>query len=126
MKDFHNQHGPMEGWSSADFEYLLDLLVVVNAPGPVARMRLRLTLLMWTGAALPVYALGELLWAAKNRVSERLNTVMDRLDDRCSDSESACRQAGDHALVERASAVFERVSTVANSVGRIVARRVQG
>ncbi|MFI2764849.1 hypothetical protein ACH5A3_39470 [Streptomyces echinatus] len=126
VRNFHDHHGPMEGWSGDDFEHLLDLLVVVNAPGPLTRLRLRLTLLMWTGAAMPFYALGELLWAAQNRVSERLNTVMDRLDDRCSNIESACRQVGDHALVERVGAAFERISTVANSVGRTAARLVRG
>ncbi|MFF4173636.1 hypothetical protein [Streptomyces sp. NPDC001744] len=126
VKNFRDQHGPMDGWSSDDFEHLLDLLVAANAPGPLARLRLRLALLMWTGAAMPVYALGELLWAAKNQVSDRLTLVMDRLDDRCSDSESACRQAGDYALVERVSGVFEWISTAANSVGRRAARLVRG
>ncbi|MFD8268495.1 hypothetical protein [Streptomyces althioticus] len=125
VRAFYDQHGPMSGWSADDFERLLDLLVVVNTPGPLARLRLRLTLLMWTGAAMPFYALGELLWAAQNRVSARLNTVMDRLDDRCSNLESACRRAGDHALVERIGAAFEWISTTANSVGRIAARRVR-
>ncbi|MFF3958826.1 hypothetical protein ACFYY1_37325 [Streptomyces sp. NPDC001890] len=126
VKNFHDQHGPMDNWSGDDFEHLLDLLVVVNAPGPLARLRLRLTLLMWTGTAMPVYALSELLWAARHRVSQRLNSVMDRLDDRCSNVESACRQAGDHSLVENIGSVFEWVSTLANSVGRVAARRVQG
>ncbi|WP_331718709.1 hypothetical protein [Streptomyces sp. NBC_00212] len=126
VQHFHDQHGPMDDWSGEDFERLLDLLVAVNAPGPLARLRLRLTLLMWTGAAMPFYAFGELLWAAQNRVSERLNTVMDRLDDRCSTIESACRRAGDHALVERVGAAFEWVSAMANSVGRTAARRVRG
>ncbi|ORT54623.1 hypothetical protein [Streptomyces sp. CB03238] len=126
VRNFHDQHGPMDGWSADDFEHLLDLLVVANTPGPLARLRLRLTLLMWTGAAMPFYALGELLWAAQNRVSERLNKVMDRLDDRCSNIESECRQVGDHALVERVGAAFEWISTVANGVGRTAARRVRG
>ncbi|MFF0170246.1 hypothetical protein [Streptomyces prasinus] len=126
VQHFHDQHGPMDGWSGDDFEHLLDLLVVVNAPGPLARLRLRLTLLVWTGAAMPFYALGELLWAAQNRVSQRLNAVMDRLDDRCSNIESACRRAGDHALVERVGSTFEWISTMANFVGRTAARRVRG
>lgn len=126
VQHFRNQHGPMNGWSGDDFEHLLDLLVVVNAPGPLARLRLRLTLLMWSGVAMPFYALSELLWAAQNRVSQRLNTVMDRLDDRCSNIESACRRAGDYALVERVSTVFDWISTMANSVGRTAARRVRG
>lgn len=126
VQHFHDQHGPMDDWSGEDFECLLDLLVMVNAPGPVARLRLRLTLLMWTGAAMPFYALGELLWASQSKVSQRLNTVMDRLDDRCSNSEAACRQAGDSALVERVGRVFERISAMANSVGRTAARLVRG
>lgn len=126
VQKFHNQHGPMDHWSGDDFEQLLDLLAVVNAPGPLARLRLRLALLMWNGAAMPFYALSELLWAAQNRVSQRLNTVMDRLDDRCSDIESACRRAGDYALVERVGTVFDWISTMANSVGRAAARRVRG
>lgn len=126
VRRFHDQHGPMDCWSADDFEQLLDLLVVVNTPGPLARLRLRLTLLMWTGAAMPFYVLSELLWAVQNRVSERLNTVMDRLDDRCSNIESACRQVGDHALIERVGAAFERILITANSVGRAAARRVQG
>ncbi|MEV6147106.1 hypothetical protein [Streptomyces sp. NPDC051992] len=125
VQHFHDQHGPMDDWSGEDFERLLDLLVRVNAPGPLARMRLRLTLLMWTGATMPVYALSELLWAAQNKVSDRLNAVMDRLDDRCSTSESACKRAGDHALVERVGTVFEWISTLANSVGQTAARRVR-
>ncbi|MFI9311189.1 hypothetical protein [Streptomyces triculaminicus] len=126
VQHFHEQHGPMDGWSSEDFERLLDLLVVVNAPGPLARLRLRLTLLMWTVATMPFYALGELLWAAQSRVSQRLNSVMDRLDDRCSTIESACRRAGDHALVERVGRAFDWVSALANSVGRTAARHVRG
>ncbi|CUW33422.1 MULTISPECIES: hypothetical protein [Streptomyces] len=126
VQNFHDQHGPMDGWSGDDFEHLLDLLVVVNTPGQLARLRLRLTLLAWTGAAMPFYALGELLWAAQNRVSQRLNAVMDRLDDRCSNIESACKRAGDHALVERVGIAFEWISTVANSVGRTAARFVRG
>ncbi|MBX7471264.1 hypothetical protein K1Y80_34970 [Streptomyces sp. MAG02] len=126
VKHFHDQHGPMDDWSGEDFERLLDLLVVVNAPGLLARMHLRLTLLMWTGATMPIYALSELLWAAQNKVSQRLDTVMDRLDDRCSNSEAACRQIGDHLLIERIGAAFEWVSTTANSVGRTAARHVRG
>jgi len=126
VQHFHDQHGPMDDWSGEDFERLLDLLVVVNAPGLVARLRLRLTLLMWTGAAMPFYALGELLWAAQNKVSQRLNAVMDVLDDRCSNVESACKRAGDHALVEHMGRVFDSVSNVANFVGRKAARLVRG
>ncbi|RPK69896.1 hypothetical protein EES45_36325 [Streptomyces sp. ADI97-07] len=126
LKNFHAQHGPMDDWSGDDFEHLLDLLVVVNTPGPVARARLRLTLLVWTGAAMPVYALGELLWAVQNKVSRRVEAVMDRLDDRCSNIESACQWAGDDALIERIGRVFDLVSTVANSVGKKAARLVRG
>ncbi|WP_309049138.1 hypothetical protein [Streptomyces sp.] len=126
VQHFRDQHGPMDGWTADDFEHLLDLLVVVNTPGPLTRLRLRLTLLMWTGAAMPFYALSELLWATQNRVSERLTTVMDRLDDRCSNIEAACRRAGDYALVECVGAAIEWISTTANSVGRTAARRVRG
>lgn len=126
VQHFRDQHGPMDDWSADDFERLLDLLVVVNAPGPLARLRLRLTLLMWTGAAMPFYALGELLWAAQNKVSDRVEMVMDRLDDRCSTIESACKRAGDDALIEYIGRVFDLVSNVANSVGAKVARLVRG
>ncbi|MFD0253697.1 hypothetical protein ACFVGX_22585 [Streptomyces sp. NPDC127113] len=126
VKNFRDQHGPMEGWSGDDFEHLLDLLVVANVPGPLARFRLRLTLLMWTGAAMPFYALGELLWAAQNKVSDRIELVMDRLDDRCSTIESACKRAGDDALIEHIGRVFDLVSNVANSVGKKAARLVRG
>ncbi|MER6723369.1 hypothetical protein [Streptomyces halstedii] len=126
LKSFHQQHGPMDDWSGDDFEHLLDLLVVVNTPGPVARARLRLTLLMWTGAAMPVYALSELLRAAQNKVSGRVEAVMDRLDDRCSNIESACRRSGDDALIERIGRIFDLVSNVANSVGKKAARLVRG
>ncbi|GGO98367.1 hypothetical protein [Wenjunlia tyrosinilytica] len=114
VENFHNQHGPMDGWSGDDFEHLLDLLVVVNAPGPLARFRLRLALLAWTAATMPVYALAELLWSAQERVSERLNVAMDKLDDRCSKVESACKRAGDYALVEYVGRVFDSVSHAAN------------
>ncbi|MGW3253550.1 hypothetical protein ACWDCX_23690 [Streptomyces fungicidicus] len=126
VRRFHDQRGPMDGWSGDDFEHLLDLLVVVNTPGPLARFRLRLTLLMWTGATMPFYVLGELLWEMQNRIPEWLEKVTDWVDDRCSPIESACKRAGDHALVERASSAVEWVSTAANSVGRIAARRVRG
>ncbi|MFF3127780.1 hypothetical protein ACFVRD_37050 [Streptomyces sp. NPDC057908] len=126
VKNFREQHGPMEDWSGEDFDLLYDLLLVANTPGPVARLRLRLTLLMWTGATMPVYALSELLWAAQNKVSDRLNAAMDRLDDRCSNIESACKRAGDDALIERVGQVFDLVSNVANSVGRKAARLVRG
>ncbi|MEU3433068.1 hypothetical protein [Streptomyces sp. NPDC006863] len=126
VQRFNDQHGPMDDWSADDFERLLDLLVVVNAPGPLARLRLRLTLLMWTGAAMPFYALGELLWAAQNKVSHRIEKVMDHLDDRCSTIESACKRAGDDALIEHIGRVFDTVSNVANSVGKKAARLVRG
>lgn len=116
----------MEDWSGHDFEVFMDFIAVANRPGPLARLRLRLTLLVWTAAAMPFYAFGELLWAAQNRVSEPLNAVMDRLDDRCSDIESACRRAGDHALVEYVGRVFDFVSHVANSAGRKAARLARG
>ncbi|MFC7871991.1 hypothetical protein ACFUS2_12695 [[Kitasatospora] papulosa] len=126
VQRFNDQHGPMDEWSADDFERLLDLLVVVNVPGSLSRLRLRLTLLMWTGAAMPVYALGELLWAAQNKVSGRVEAVMDRLDDRCSNIESACQRAGDDALIERIGRVFDLISNVANSVGKKAARLVRG
>ncbi|MFY0516069.1 hypothetical protein ACOMD4_37640 [Streptomyces anulatus] len=126
LQRFHDQHGPMDYWSGDDFEYLLDLLFLVNAPGPLARFRLRLTLLMWTGVALPVYALNELLWAARNQGSSRIEAVIDRLDDRCSTAESACRRAGDDELIECIGRAFDLVSDVANAVGRMVARLVRG
>ncbi|NGO48647.1 hypothetical protein [Streptomyces ureilyticus] len=126
VKDFREQHGPMETWSAEKFDRLYDLLMVANAPGPVARLRLRLTLLMWTAAAMPFYAVAELLWAAQNKVSQRLNAVMDLLDDRCSNVESACKRAGDHALVEYVGRVFDSVSQSANFVGRLAARLVRG
>ncbi|MFE2684543.1 hypothetical protein [Streptomyces mirabilis] len=126
VQNFHDQHGPMDGWSGDDFEHLLDLLVIVNAPGPLARLRLRLTLLMWTGAAMPFYALSELLWSGWELLSPRLNAVMDRLDDRCSNIESACRQAGDHVLVEYIGLAFDAISRLANSAGRMAARLVRG
>ncbi|MFF8293624.1 hypothetical protein ACF068_31070 [Streptomyces sp. NPDC016309] len=126
VQHFHDQHGPMTDWSGDDYEHLLDLLVIVNTPGPLARLRLRLTLLSWAGAAIPFYALSELLWSGWERVSPRLNAVMDRLDDRCSNIESACKRAGDHALVEYVGRVFDAVSHAANAVGRMTARLVRG
>ncbi|MGA5598968.1 hypothetical protein ACPCSE_32530 [Streptomyces cellulosae] len=126
VRRFHDQHGPMDGWSADDFEHLLDLLVVVNTPGLLARLRLRLALLMWTGAAMPFYALGELLWEVQHRIPERLEKLTDWVDDRCSAIESACRRAGDHALIERVGAAVEWISATANSVGRTAARRVRG
>ncbi|MEU2899593.1 hypothetical protein ABZ690_08300 [Streptomyces sp. NPDC006967] len=126
VKNFHDQHGPMDDWSGDDFEHLLDLLVVVNAPGLLARLRLRLTLLAWTAATMPFYALAELLWSATEKVSRRLNKVMDWLDGRCSNVESACKQAGDHVLVEYVGRVFDSVSHAANIVGRMAARLVRG
>ncbi|WP_327332894.1 hypothetical protein [Streptomyces anulatus] len=126
LQRFHDQHGPMDCWSGDDFEYLLDLLVLVNAPGPLARFRLRLTLLMWTGAGLPFYALNELLWVARNQGSSRVEAVIYRLDDRCLTAESACRRAGDDALVECIGRAFDLVSDAANAVGRVIARLVRG
>ncbi|UZI33976.1 hypothetical protein [Streptomyces sp. VB1] len=123
---FHEQHGPMDDWSGDTFEHLLDLLVFVNTPGPVARLRLRLTLLMWTGAAMPVYFLNELLWAARNQGSGRIEAVIDRLDDRCSTIESACKRAGDAELIEHIGQVFDLVANVANFVGQKAARLVRG
>ncbi|PJE97154.1 hypothetical protein CUT44_14335 [Streptomyces carminius] len=118
----------MESWSGEDFDVLYDLLVAANTPSPLARLRLRLrlTLLMWTGAVMPFYALGELLWAAQNKVSKRLNKVMDRLDERCSNAETACRQVGDQALAEHIGLAFDWVSNAVNSVGRKAARLVRG
>jgi hypothetical protein len=116
----------MEAWTAEDFDRLYDLLVVANTPGPLARLRLRLVLLMWTGAAMPFYALGELLWSGWELVSPRLTAVMDRLDDRCSNIESACRQAGDYVLVEYIGRAFDAVSHLANSAGRMAARLVRG
>ncbi|CAM5435522.1 putative protein OS=Streptomyces fumanus OX=67302 GN=GCM10018772_70360 PE=4 SV=1 [Streptomyces fumanus] len=100
--------------------------MTVNASGLLARLRLRLTLLMWTGVAMLFYVLGELLWAVQNRTPARLEALTDWVDDRCSVIESACRRAGDHALVERASSAVEWISTAANAVGRTAARRVRG
>ncbi|WP_433406993.1 hypothetical protein [Streptomyces sp. CA-146814] len=105
---------------------MLDLLVVVNTPGPVARLRLRMTLLLWTGAAMPVYFLNELLWVARNQGSGRIEAVIDRLDDRCSAIESACERAGDVELIERIGRVFDLVANVANCVGQKAARLVRG
>ncbi|WP_455361273.1 hypothetical protein [Streptomyces sp. SYSU K21746] len=126
VRKFREQRGPMENWSGEDFDLLYDLLMVANTPGPLARLRLRLTLLMWTSAALPVYALDELLCAAQSKASGRLTAVMDRLDDRCSNIESACRRAGDHALIEHIGRVFDLVLNVANSLGHKAARLVRG
>jgi hypothetical protein len=126
VKNFRDQRGPMEYWPGEDFDLFYDLLVIANAPGPAARLRLRLTLLMWTGVTLPVYALSELLWASHSKVSTRLDVVVDRLDERCSTIESGCRRAGDDALIEYMGRVFDLVSNVANSVGRKAARLVRG
>ncbi|THA61729.1 hypothetical protein E6R60_36030 [Streptomyces sp. A0642] len=126
LKHFHRQHGPMDDWSGDDFEHLLDLLVVANTPGPVARARLRLTLLMWTGAAMPVYVIRELLWGAQSKVSGRIEAAMAWLDDRCSTVASTCRRSGDDALIERIGRTFDLVSNLANSVGKKAARLVRG
>ncbi|WP_042404399.1 hypothetical protein [Streptacidiphilus carbonis] len=126
VRDFREQHGLMESWSGDDFERFYDVLVIANRPGPAARLRLRLALLVWTGTAMPFYACGELLWAAQHKVSQRLDTFLDRLDDRCSTSESACKQIGDHVLVERVGSVSEWISAKATAVGRAAARLAKG
>ncbi|MET9209646.1 hypothetical protein ABZW38_31490 [Streptomyces bacillaris] len=126
LQRFREQRGPMDGWSGDDFEHVLDLLVFVNTPGPVARVRLRLMLLMWTGVAMPVYFLNELLWVARNQGSGRIEAVIDRLDDRCSAIESACKRAGDAELIEHIGQVFDLVANVANFVGQKAARLVRG
>ncbi|MFB6841851.1 hypothetical protein [Streptomyces sp. NPDC056361] len=126
---FHANHGPMASWTAEEFDLLLELLAIAwRRPVPRLRLRLRryqlrLRLLMWTAAALPVAVLGSLLWTLFNRVSPQLESITDRVDDRCTDIENACTRAGDRAFVD---GVGEACNRFVDRFDRLTDRLVRG
>ncbi|MFF2572709.1 hypothetical protein [Streptomyces sp. NPDC058084] len=126
---FHENHGPMTSWTAEEFDLLQELLAIAwRRPVPRFRLRLRrvqlrLRLLTWTAAALPVAVLGSLLWVLFNKVSPQLESITDRVDDRCTDIELACTRAGDRVFVDR---VGEACNHFVDRFDRLTSRLVRG
>jgi hypothetical protein len=107
-RDLYTTHGPIEGWSSEEFVLFQDLLLVAHKAGSLARLRLRVQALLVIAYAMAVYAVDELVNAARGSYWLWLTDHGDHVYDWFCAAEEACRRAGDHWFVERADDLCDR------------------
>jgi hypothetical protein len=72
--------------------------------------------------AIVLYAVAEAVHAVRGSAWHRLESSLDRLDDRLDAAEAACSAAGDHVFVDRLAEVTERAT---NRISAVVAGLVK-
>ncbi|MFL4496471.1 hypothetical protein ACJ6WD_35315 [Streptomyces sp. VTCC 41912] len=123
VKRFRRHYGPIERWPADAYVVYQDLVAVAGRITPwQLLLRLRCQALARIACVMPLYGVAECVGAARGRYWDRLERVIDRLDDRAAEAEERCVHAGDEPWVVSVGRVTDRMTNVVCRVANRLAR----